>query len=36
MLVNEGFSNKASDGLAAVLPANEMPGLKTFVNQHGL
>ena len=26
-----GFSNVASDWLAAVLPANQMPGLKIFV-----
>ena len=25
----------ASDWLAAVLPANQMPGLKIFVNLHG-
>ena len=28
----QGFSNMASDWLAAVLPANQMPGLKIFVN----
>ena len=28
----QGFSNIASDWLAAVLPANHMPGLKIFVN----
>ena len=27
----QGFSNMASDWLAAVLPANQMPGLKIFV-----
>ena len=26
------FSNMASDWLVAVLPANQMPGLKIFVN----
>ena len=31
-----GFSNMASDWLAAVLPANQMPGLKIFVNWHGI
>ena len=30
MLVNKNFM--ASDWLAAVLPADQMPGLKTFVN----
>ena len=25
----------ASDWLAAVLPANQMPGLKIFVKEHG-
>ena len=28
----QGFSNMASDWLVAVLPANQMPGLKIFVN----
>ena len=28
----QGFSNMASDRLATVLPANQMPGLKIFVN----
>ena len=34
MLVNklQGFSNMASDWLAAVLPANQMPGIKICVN----
>ena len=27
---SQGFSNMASDWLAAVLPANQMPGLKIF------
>ena len=28
----QGFSNMASDWLAAVLPANQTPGLRIFVN----
>ena len=28
----QGFSSMASDWLAAVLPANQMPGMKIFVN----
>ena len=31
----QGFSNVASDWLAAVLLANQMPGLKTSVNWYG-
>ena len=31
----QGFSNMASDELVAVLPANHMPCLKWFVNEHG-
>ena len=33
MFVNK-ISNMASDWLAAVLPANQMPGFKIFVNWH--
>ena len=32
MLVNKDIFNMASDCLAFVLPANQMPGLKIFVN----
>ena len=32
MLVDEDFSNLASLWMAAVLPANQMPGLQIFVN----
>ena len=32
---SQGFSNMASDWLAAVLPAKQMPGLKICVNLRG-
>ena len=35
MLHNKAIFNMASDWLAAVLPANHMPGLKIYVNWHG-
>ena len=31
-VIQQGFSNIDSDWLAAVLPANQMPGCKIFVN----
>ena len=31
----KGFSNMASDWLAALLPANQEPGFKILVNYHG-
>ena len=31
----QGFSNMASDWLVVMLPANQIAGLKIFVNGHG-